>query len=306
MEKDIDNALKSAAIIVNQANKIGDYYLKNMDWESSFVYYLSIVEQIIGKLCKEMRDDGYNFNFSFSKRNPFYEVKKIVGREYIASKCGISKEYFKKFEYAHKELCHDPYDANILSNLHILGKFYNCLVLAEEICLNFEINYEINFNLSHESKLFDQIKEIELSFRKTLFLFFGEDQNIIVNKLKKLYDSENIKSWLRKSSKSNSVFNGTTFHELIYIFLDKRNFLEFEKVIHYKEIKEHQTFLNYKRHLFHILEDVTNVSNKIRHWNNVSKIQIEAINFYNIYLIFIFNKINMAIYLRLINKDLDS
>ena len=31
MEKDIDNALKSAAIIVNQANKIGDYYLKNMD-----------------------------------------------------------------------------------------------------------------------------------------------------------------------------------------------------------------------------------------------------------------------------------
>jgi hypothetical protein len=299
-------------LIANAQNIINEY-IEKVDFEKNINNYMAKFEKIIEVLCKHMEDDGYDFHFQYNKFKPFHGIKKIVSTRYIASKFGITVEEFKKLEHAHNEFLHIP-DIEKLEKdnssrkifyFNFLAKFFNCSLIIEKICLNLDIKYEIYISNSSEKEMIDHIKNIELSFRDFIFLFYGEEKIKVYNNLKKMYKYDYIKFWEKKSGRANTIINGTTFHELKNIFLDKRNFRKYSPVLNQSISSNEKYFKNYKRFYCYILEDVLIASNKIRHWNPVTKTQIEAIKFYNYYLPMVFNQLCLGIYLRLYNSEFE-
>jgi hypothetical protein len=318
IKKDIDSAILSLVKYVTKYELIvKNYSENNFDWDKNFTNYMSTIEIIVQFLCEKLIEDNYDFNFQFSNTSPFYEIKKIAGLKYISLKLGITVEEFKKLEHAHREFCHQPdikdknfkFFENSLDRHHfltsLLGKFFNCSVIIDQICNNIGIDYNVYVSKSSELDTINDIKNIELSFREFVIIFFGEEKIKTYDNLKKMYKYDYIKFWEKKSGKTNSILNGTTFHELKNIFLDKRNFKKYGDLMDFKNSNDEKYFINYKRFICYILDDVLIASNKIRHWNPITKTQIEAMKFYSYYLPMIFHKLNMGAYLRLYNSEIE-
>ena len=223
-----------------------------------------------------------NSNSKVETNNPIEDFKKLKSKyseKGICEKLGINATLLFELESSFKFYEKNNDEPGNVYQIALLRTIILLSLIGDNINLDLEV--KINKVNSNESIALKQTRAFELIIRSLVTEHNGGKQGIL-EKLKELFKSEIIKTWL-KNADDTGILSGTSFNELSALFLDKKFFTSYDNFFVQNEGLSYAK--NKINSLRFFLNDIRIVRNNIAHNKKVSVAQIELLNLYYIEII---------------------